>query len=273
MEFEKVVSFYKRAAEKGYQAFFSPAFEKINHFQDKTVVFFDRRGNFYALREDFTKSVVDYKKRLGLAMVKVWYADYVYRYTMDELTAEYQLGVEKIPRRDPKDTLEVLEIIVSAAVEFFGNSLIVEISDTRVYEDLLKEVPQELHKTVLDLVDSKNLAEIEFLSRVKRLDLSRIEKIIEDSFYRREVEHLESLDVRPEVRERLKETASFLKDHFPEVEVEVDLTLARTVEEYNGLIFIVYDSNTSKLVAAGGEYSSNGEIGVGGTIYLEGKTC
>jgi len=273
LEFEKVVSFYKKAAEKGYQAFFSPAFEKINHFQDKTVVFFDRKGNFYALREDFTKSVVDYKKRLGLASVKVWYADYVYRYAMDELTAEYQLGLEKIPWRDSRDTLEVLEIIVSAAVEFFGNSLIVEISDTRVYEDLLKEVPQELHKTVLDLVDSKNLAEIEFLSRVRRLDLSRIEKIIEDSFYRREVEHLESLDVRPEVRERLKETAVFLKRHFPEVEVEIDLTLARTVEEYNGLIFIVYDSNTSKLVAAGGEYSSNGEIGVGGTIYLEGKTC
>lgn len=81
------------------------------------------------------------------------------------------------------------------------------------------------------------------------------------------------MDLPLSVREDLLSASSFLQEKFPTVSVEIDLTLARTIEEYCGLIFTIYDTSSSRLVAAGGEYTVNGEKGVGGSIFLEGKTC
>ena len=274
MDFEKVVSFYRRASRSGYTPFFSPAFERSEGVSDGGDFFLDRRGNLYRVRSDFTKTVLTHrKKRSSTSKLKVWYADFVYRYFGEEMVAEYQLGLENIPRESFNDTLEVLEIITESTLEMFAGPLIVEIGHTKVYEDLLRSVPKDLHEKVLNLIDTKNLAEIEFLSRIKGIDLSRIEKIIKDSIYRRSPDNLEEMNLPSPVKEDLLAVSSFLQQRFPNISVEVDLTLARTVEEYSGVIFTVYDISSSKLVAAGGEYSINGEKGVGGSIFLEGKTC
>ncbi|PLV59795.1 ATP phosphoribosyltransferase regulatory subunit [Thermotoga sp. KOL6] len=274
MDFEMVVSFYRKASKSGYKPFFVPALERSEAITETTDFFIDRKGNLYSIRSDFTKSILNYrKKHLPGSPVKVWYADFVYRYLGSDLVAEYHLGLEKIPRNSLSDTLEVLEILLETTVKKFTGPLIVEIGHTKVYEDLLEGVPEEIHERILDLIDAKNLAEIEFLSRVKDIDLSKIEKIIEDSIYRRSPQNLDGMDLPASVKEELIEVASFLQRRFKQISVEVDLTLARTVEEYSGIIFIVYDVFSSKLVAAGGEYSTNGEKGVGGSIFLEGKTC
>jgi histidyl-tRNA synthetase len=272
LDFEKVVSFYSKATKKGFSPFFVPALERT---EGPTGNFFlDRKGNLFSIREDFTKTVLNHRKRYSPgSQVKVWYADFVYRYSGNDLVAEYQLGLEKVPRNSMDDSLEILEIIVESASEFFEGPVIVEIGHTGVYEDLLKEIPKNLHEKVLNLIDTKNLAEIEFLSHMKKIDLSKVGKIIEDSIYRRSPEHLKAMDLPPSVKEDLLRVSSFLQEKFPIVSVEIDLTLARTIEEYSGLIFTIYDTSSSRLVAAGGEYTVNGEKGVGGSIFLEGKTC
>ena len=274
LDFEKVISFYRKASKVGYAPFFSPAFEKMESVSGESDFFLDRKGNLYRVRSDFTKSVLNHRKKQAFtSKMKVWYADFVYRYFGEEMVAEYQLGLENIPRESLNDTFEVLEIITESVLEMFTGPLIVEIGHTKVYEDLLRTVPKDIHEKVLNLIDTKNLAEIEFLSRMKGIDLSRIEKIIEDSIYRRSPENLEGMNLPSSVKEDLLSVSSFLQRRFPSVLVEVDLTLARTIEEYSGVIFTIYDTSASKLVAAGGEYSINGEKGVGGSIFLEGKTC
>jgi histidyl-tRNA synthetase len=55
--------------------------------------------------------------------------------------------------------------------------------------------------------------------------------------------------------------------------VEIDFSLARTVEEYDGPTFILFDLKDPALIAAGGRYRVNeNRLGVGGTIFVEERT-
>lgn len=274
MNFEKVVSFYHKALKHGYSPFFSPALEKVQAVQDESKFLLDRRGNLYSIREDFTKSVLNHRKRYSPDLpIKVWYADFVYRYSDGDLVAEYQIGLEKIPRQDIVDTLQIMEIILESTSESFTGPLIVEIGHTNVYEDLLKKIPKSLQERVLNIIDTKNLAEIDFLSKMERIDLSQAERIIEASIYRRALKDLQKMEIPFSVKTELLTVATHIEKNFQQFTVEIDLALARTIEEYSGIIFTVYDIPSSKIVAAGGEYLVNGEKGVGACIYLEGRPC
>lgn len=274
MDFEKVVSFYLKASKYGYVPHFSPAVEWIEKTIDYENFLLDRHGNVFALREDFTKSILNYRaKHMPHASLKVWYSDFVYRYFEGSLLAEYQLGLENIPKRSIEDTFEVLGIVLESISEIFPGNHIVEIGHTGVYDELLSNVPSELHDRVLNLIDAKNLAELNFLAKIEGLDLSLIENLIEDSIYRRTPDNIEIMAISNEVKEDLKRAVNFIEKNFDRFVVEIDLTLARTIENYCGLIFTVYDVDASRIIAAGGEYLINGEKGVGGCIYLEGRKC
>jgi len=95
---------------------------------------------------------------------------------------------------------------------------------------------------------------------------------VEASFTKRSVNQLKEFELDPSIEREIVELVEFLSK-YPGVTVEIDFSLARTVEEYDGPTFIFFDLKDPALIAAGGRYRVNeNTLGVGGTIFVEERT-
>ncbi|WP_448376072.1 ATP phosphoribosyltransferase regulatory subunit [Fervidobacterium sp.] len=277
MVFSNLIKFYERVVEKGYEEIIFPSLKSFNEHTKFGYFLMDRKGKFYTLQDDFTKSVIEFRKVYGITKLsKFWYSGFVYRYVGDDLYAEYQLGLEVIPSNEVDDFVEIVELLLCTLYEIYNGPFILELGHTDVYEYLLRDIPEEIHDRILRILNSKNLAEVEFLSQVERferIDFSKIKAVIENSMYDRDKEKITRMNVPEKVKSDLHMVTSRICDKFQDLRVEIDLSLARTEEHYSGLVFTIYDVSLSKIVAAGGQYAVNGEKGVGGCIFEEVRRC
>uniref|UniRef100_A0A7V4NDX1 ATP phosphoribosyltransferase regulatory subunit n=1 Tax=Fervidobacterium pennivorans TaxID=93466 RepID=A0A7V4NDX1_FERPE len=275
--FSNLIKFYERVVEKGYDEIVFTALKLVNENTKFGNFLMDRKGKLYTLQGDFTKSVIEFRKEYSVKKLsKFWYSGFVYRYVGDDLYAEYQLGLEVIPSDAVEDFVEIVELLLFSLYEIYDGPFILELGHTDVYEYLLRDIPEEIHDKILRILNSKNLAEVEFLSQVEKfekIDFSKIKAVIENSMYDREKEKIANINVPEKVKSDLYKVISRISNKFQDLRIEIDLSLARTEEHYSGLVFTIYDVSLSKVVAAGGQYTVNGEKGVGGCIFEEVRRC
>lgn len=264
--------FVEEAVSKGFELFLSPETEALKVLSEinNGVVFFQARdGQLYKLRSDYTTSVIDYFNKCDLSFLKVWYSGFMYRYDpLGHIQSNFQIGLEIIPYRSSKDTFEILTILLDAILRSLTDELLIEVGDSRVIEKCVQHVPKKFRNKLFELIDRKDISELELFASLNGLDLTEVLKLVEASFTKRSARQLEDFPLEPNVREEVIEVVELLSS-FPNVKVEIDFSLARTVEEYDGLTFTIFDLKEPSLIAAGGRYKVNENLlGVGGTIFL-----
>ena len=278
--FEKLFEvFQKKARIMGYRLFLKPAIEKIEDFSElksNTIFLVGRNGQLLKLRNDYTRSIINHLKRkniLSVSEAKFWYGGFVYRYSLsNNPSPQFQLGVEKIPFQSAEDGANIIKIIVESDMKAFESKLLIEIGDSRVIEKAIKSIPENKKEEVLRIVDTKNAAELEVFGELNGLDVGQLARIVYNSFEKRSIDGIDELDIPKDVREDVYELLRQIPD-YDNVDIEIDFSIARTIEEYHGLTFTIYDLTSSKLIAAGGRYRiSDGIYGIGGTIFLEEKS-
>lgn len=268
-----VKKFFERCFEKGFELYLSPETEPLkdlSKLQRSDVFFQARNGELFKLRGDYTASIVEHFNRLEPEELKVCYCGFVYRYDhYGEIQSKFQLGVEIVPNLVLEDLKVVLELIIDSVLSSLTDRILIELGDSRVIEKCVQRVPKQFRKQLFELIDRKDVSELEFFSSLHGLDLSEVTKLVENSFARRGVKDLKDFPLDSTIEEEITQIVYFLSK-FSNVTVELDFSIARTVEEYDGPTFTVFDLTNSLLIAAGGRYRVNEKVlGVGGTIFLE----
>ncbi len=268
-----IQNFTQTCVQNEFELFLSPETEPMKDLSriGNDVVFFQaRNGQLFKLRNDYTASIVEFFNRNVPDSLRVWYSGFVYRYDpLGQIQSVYQLGIEKIPYVSFEDNLVVLKMLVESILSSLTDEVLVEIGDSRVIERCVRHVPRSFRKKLFELIDRKDISELELFASLNGLDLSEVLKLVEASFTKRSVDQLKYFELEPSIEEEIVEVVDFLSN-FPGVRVEVDFSIARTVEEYDGLTFTIFDLREPALIAAGGRYSVNEKVlGVGGTIFLE----
>jgi len=165
-----------------------------------------------------------------------------------------------------------LKVLIESVLNSLTDKLLIEVGDSRVIERCIQHVPKKFRKKLLELVDRKDVSELEFFASLNNLDLKDVLKLVEASFTKRSVNQLKEFELDPSIEREIVELVEFLSK-YPGVTVEIDFSLARTVEEYDGPTFIFFDLKDPALIAAGGRYRVNeNTLGVGGTIFVEERT-
>lgn len=268
-----IQKFTEMCAQKGLELFLSPETEPmkdLSQIGDDAVFFQARNGQLFKLRNDYTASIVEFFNKNVPDSLRVWYSGFVYRYDpLGQIRPVFQIGIETIPYGSLQDSLLVLKILVESILSCLTDGVLIEIGDSRVIERCVRHVPKSFRKKLFELIDRKDISELELFASLNGLDLSEVLKLVRASFTKRSVDQLRYFELEPSIEEEIVEVVDFLSN-FPGVRVEVDFSIARTVEEYDGLTFTIFDLKEPALIAAGGRYSVNEKVlGVGGTIFLE----
>ncbi|MCX7654712.1 MAG: ATP phosphoribosyltransferase regulatory subunit [Fervidobacterium sp.] len=267
-------AFYKRVSEN-FEKFTQPDIKRVKDLKELVsgVTFMVKSGEIFKLRKDFTKFICEHVKALENVENqrqphRFWYDGHVYFFdNFGNLKSRYEIGLEIIPG-GIYELLECIKIIVGTYTEYSNSDLILELSDARVLEDLIKDVSEDIKTEILEMLDKKDFSELEVLGSVRKIDVSKLVEVVKNSFSKRRLEDWQDFPIKEPYRKEL-ETVIRSLEGFENVVVEVDFSLARTTEEYCGLTFALFDTKSSKLVAAGGEYKVNEFLhGVGGTIFL-----
>ncbi|WP_448521514.1 ATP phosphoribosyltransferase regulatory subunit [Pseudothermotoga sp.] len=268
-----VRSFVDQATGEGFELFLSPETEALRdllQINDDVVFFQAKNGQLFKLRDDYTTTIVEFFKKNPSDSLRVWYSGFVYRYDQTgQIQKTFQLGLEIVPYNSPQDNFVVLKVLIESVLNSLTDKLLIEVGDSRVIERCIQHVPKKFRKKLLELVDRKDVSELELFASLNNLDLSDVLKLVEASFTKRSVNQLKEFELDPSIEREIVELVDFLSG-FSGVTVEIDFSLARTVEEYDGPTFIFFDLKDPALIAAGGRYRVNeNTLGVGGTIFLE----
>jgi histidyl-tRNA synthetase len=271
-----VRSFVDEAMSEGFELFLSPeteALRDLSQINDSVVFFQAKGGGLFKMRNDYTTSVVEFYNKNPSDTLRVWYSGFVYRYDQTgQIQNTFQLGLEIVPYSSPQDSFVVLKVMLASILRSLTDQLLVEVGDSRVIERCIQHVPKKFRKKLLELVDRKDVSELEFFASLNNLDLKDVLKLVEASFTKRSVNQLKEFELDPSIEREIVELVEFLSK-YPGVTVEIDFSLARTVEEYDGPTFILFDLKDPALIAAGGRYRVNeNTLGVGGTIFVEERT-
>jgi len=270
-----VRSFVDQVMSEGFELFLSPETEALRdllQINDNVVFFQAKNGQLFKLRDDYTTTIVEFFNKNASDSLRVWYSGFVYRYDQTgQIQNTFQLGLEIVPYNSPQDSFVVLRVMLESILHSLTDELLVEIGDSRVIEKCVQHVPKKFRKKLFELIDRKDVSELEFFASLNDLDLSDVLKLVEASFTKRSVNQLKEFELDPSIEREIVELVDFLSG-FSGVTVEIDFSLARTVEEYDGPTFIFFDLKDPALIAAGGRYRVNERtLGVGGTIFLEEK--
>ncbi|MDI6862205.1 MAG: ATP phosphoribosyltransferase regulatory subunit, partial [Pseudothermotoga sp.] len=268
-----VRSFVDQVMSEGFELFLSPETEALRdllQINDNVVFFQAKNGQLFKLRDDYTTTIVEFFNKNASDSLRVWYSGFVYRYDQTgQIQNTFQLGLEIVPYNSPQDSFVVLRVMLESILHSLTDELLVEIGDSRVIEKCVQHVPKKFRKKLFELIDRKDVSELEFFASLNDLDLSDVLKLVEASFTKRSVNQLKEFELDPSIEREIVELVDFLSG-FSGVTVEIDFSLARTVEEYDGPTFIFFDLKDPSLIAAGGRYRVNERtLGVGGTIFLE----
>lgn len=274
MDFDMLFDAFYSRVSGNFKKFIESDIKRVRDMSEvlSGVSFMVNSGEIFKLRDDFTKFICDYVQD-NPENSRFWYDGHVYFLdSLGNLKSRYELGIEIIPG-GLDELIECMKVIVGTYAEYSNSNLILEISDARILEDLTEHIPAQFKKEVFDMLDKKDFSELEILGSVRNIDVSKLVEVVKNSFLRRNLEDWKDFPIAEKYRKQLQVVVDTFSA-FENLTVEVDFSLARTTEEYCGLTFALYDTENSKLVAAGGEYKVNESLrGVGGTIFLFENPC
>jgi histidyl-tRNA synthetase len=292
----RLASMFMEIAElHGFDEVKPPTLERFEIFALKSgeeirrsmYVFRDKAGREVALRPEATASVARiYLKHLRgkPKPLKLYYVINCFRYEEPQ-RARYrefwQAGVEIIGAPGIEADFEAIKLLISFYRKIgMLDRIYLKIGTTRLYRTIFSHynVPEEIQDHVLHLMDKGLYDEaLEFLRQKGHGELA--EKL-ETIWNRREsIEQAASIasEITPEAQAAIKELAAIvdmIRQYEPRLDIRVDLSFARGLAYYTGIIYEVKVPGFPVSIAGGGRYDNliklYGEEDVPGTGFAIG---
>lgn len=262
----------------GYQDIQTPTFEFFDVFSQEIGTipskelykFFDREGNTLVLRPDFTPSIARCAAKYFSEQettLRLCYSGSTFVNTLEyqgRLKESTEIGVECIGENsvelDGEMIAAMVELLKAAGLEEFQ----IEIGEVDFFKGLLEEagVPEDLAKTLRELISNKNLFEVEELlsglpmkEEVKAIFLRMpelfgpMERIIE-------LKQMTKNKTSIQAVERLEALYEILKLYGVEQYVTFDLGMLSKYKYYTGIIFRAYTHGSGEALVKGGRYDN-----------------
>lgn len=262
----------------GYQDIQTPTFEFFDVFSQEIGTipskelykFFDREGNTLVLRPDFTPSIARCAAKYFSdqeTTLRLCYSGSTFVNTLEyqgRLKESTEIGVECIGENsvelDGEMIVAMVELLKAAGLEEFQ----IEIGEVDFFKGLLEEagVPEDLAKTLRELISNKNLFEVEELlsglpmkEEVKAIFLRMpelfgpMERIIE-------LKQMTKNKTSIQAVERLEALYEILKLYGVEQYVTFDLGMLSKYKYYTGIIFRAYTHGSGEALVKGGRYDN-----------------
>ncbi len=292
----RLAHIFRELAElHGFREVKPPTLERFEIFAIKSgeeirrsmYVFRDKAGREVALRPEATASVARiYLKHLRAAPkpVKLYYIINCFRYEEPQ-RARYrefwQAGVEILGVPGIEADFEALKLLISFYRKIgMIDKIYLKIGTTKLYRIIFTQygLPEELQDHVLHLMDKKlYTAALEELKSKGYTGLSTILEKIWDN--KKNIDKILKIlnninkDVTKSIEE-LDNLVKLIKQYEPRLKVEIDLSFARGLAYYTGIIYEVKVPDFPVSIAGGGRYdkliSIYGDEDVPGTGFAIG---
>ncbi len=273
----QLINLFRRLARlHGYIEVYPPTLERFELFAIKSgeeirnsmFVFQDKAGREVALRPEVTASIARIYLRLLRGYpkpVKVYYVANCFRYEEPQ-RARYrefiQAGIEIIGDPTIIADVEAIKLLI-AYMKKIGiiNHIRLVIGNTRIYRSLFSKynIPEEFQDHILHLIDKKlHQKALEELSAKNLNELaSLLAKLweLENLEQARDLLHPYSEEAAKAVEE-LREVVDLILKYEPNLRVEPQLSFARGLAYYTGIIFEVKVEDFPVSIAGGGRYDT-----------------
>lgn len=259
----------------------TPAFENLDLLTrkegeeiKKQIFVLEKRGDEeFGLRFDITvpaaRMFIEQQRSLPKP-VKWYYLTRMWRYERPQqgrLREFYQYGTELFGSSKPEADAEIISLLIDSflALGLTQKNFFIKLSNRKLLEGLLKDfIEKSKVFGIIAIIDKKNkITDEEFNNELKRIglneekinkiktiieikDLNEIKKYCNNELAKQGLEELQS------VLKLLKNKKEFLK---------IDLSTARGLAYYTGIVFEAYDINERyRALAGGGRYDKMIEI-------------
>jgi len=266
--------FAEEAERHGYEEVKPPTLERFEIFALKSgeeirrsmYVFRDKAGREVALRPEATASVARIYLRLLRARpkpVRLYYVINCFRYEEPQ-RARYrefwQAGVENIGSPGVEGDFEVVKLLLNFYRRLgMLDRIRLKLGNTRIYRALFSEynVPEEVQDRILHLMDKKLYSQA--LEEARRAAGDELASLLEKLWSApgdasAAAEAVRGTPAEDAVRE-LEEFA-LLRGYEPSVNLDLDVSFARGLAYYTGIIFEVTVPGFPVSIAGGGRYDN-----------------
>jgi len=267
--------FMEVAERYGFRQIETPAFENLSLLSrkegeeiKKQIFVLEKKGDEeFGLRFDVTvpcaRMFIEKQKELSLP-VKWFYLTRMWRYERPQqgrLREFYQYGIELFGSSKPEADAEAISLLIDSFVSLglSSDDFFVKINNRKLLEGLLKDfIDKKRIFDVVAVIDKKSkITDEEFVNELKKtkLDDEKINKvktiielkeIKEIKKYCKNELSLEGLNELKSILKLLKDKKKFLR---------VDLSTARGLAYYTGIVFEAFDIDEKyRALAGGGRY-------------------
>lgn len=180
-----------------------------------------------------------------------------------------QIGAELFGHGGVDSDLEILCLMTDSLLLAGAKNLCLDLGHVGIYRTLLKEaaLPEDIQASLFDILQHKRLAEVEAL-------LAPWENQVAVQLLKR----LSELNGGPDVLDRafndlagapsavtqalqeLQQLVAALQEHYPQVNLYLDLSELRGYHYHTGLVFAAYVPQLGQALAKGGRYDEIGRI-------------
>ncbi len=246
--------------------------------RDKMYVFEDKGGRLLALRPEMTAPIarlyIENLMRSAPKPVRLGYIGTCYRYDNPQrgrYREFWQAGFELFGSGYPESDIEILNIAHDLMVKLGFTEFKIRVGHIGVLRSFLNviKISGELQDTILGLLDKKELGKIEEIMKESNLPDHVIELFnsilkLKGREYESIINQLNRLlsgypEVLAEV-EKLTVLIQLLSKLEIIKKIEVDMSLARGLEYYTGLIFEIFVEGLDIAVGGGGRYDKLVEL-------------
>ncbi len=271
--------FSRTARRRGYRAIVPPTLERFELFALKhgeeirrsMYVFRDKAGREVAMRPEATASIARiYLRHLRAEPkpIRLYYIVSCYRYEEPQYARYrefYQAGVELIGEKAPTGDLEVAALLYDYYREIgFERHIEIIAGSTGVYRALFSRyrVPEELQDHVLHLMDKKEYEEARRKLAEHNEELARLaSRLWEIGDIDTEARYQEARSLLEPVSHEAAEHLEHLRFFARGLEelgarIRTDLSFARGLAYYTGIIFEVKVPGFPVSIAGGGRYDT-----------------
>ncbi len=271
--------FRRVARRRGYREVIPPTLERFELFALKSgeeirrsmYVFRDKAGREVAMRPEATASIARiYLKHLRARPkpIRLYYVVSCYRYEEPQYARYrefYQAGVELIGERAPVGDVEVAALLYDYYCEIgFEKHIEIVAGSTGVYRAIFAEynVPEEVQDHVLHLMDKKEYEAAAAKLSEHSPELAELAKKLWD------IGSIDTERAYQEARSLLEQSAPDAVEHLDHLRfftnvlsehgarVRTDLSFARGLAYYTGIIFEVKVPGFPVSIAGGGRYDT-----------------
>ncbi len=267
---------FMEVAEKyNFKQIETPAFESLALLTKKEgeeitkqIFTLEKKGDEeFGLRFDITvpaaRMFIEKQKELARP-VKWYYLTRMWRYERPQqgrLREFYQYGTELFGSNKPEADAEIISLLIDSfkALGLTEKDFFIKINNRKLLEGLLKELIEEKEVfEIIAIIDKKSkISEEEFDEELKKVKVSqekinKIKEIIEIKELNKIKEYCKN-DLAKQGLEELKSILSLLKTK--KEFLRIDLSTARGLAYYTGIVFEAYDINERyRALAGGGRY-------------------